>query len=429
MIQLYEKQILSFFQNKMPKNPNILSLAVVAGLRGFGFFMLTSFLALYVYNILKLGFEQTGFLILIVNIPAIFLTPLAGLLSDRLGRRKLILICLVGEACSFFVLSLFLKSLIIVVLSAMTCLLFDNFTGPPQYAYIADFTKNNERTKSYSLVRVGYNAGIGLGISTGGVLVEIIGFSLVTFISASIVSIASILVLIILKPSPYDQLLSTKDKQQKKYQNVKVKAFKGSISTMVRDKIFIEVCLTFLVASLVIGQWTIVIELMANTKLGISYSIIGLGVALNAIIIVVGQTFVTNAVLNHRHTSIAIWGLLFYVIGDIILGAVPNLFDIPIVIIFFTATLISSFGETLIAVPMITLASNLAPIEEIGNYNGLFQTIFKAGWQLSTVFGTLVLEFVQNPLNESLFLILPSFPSVLLLMHLSFKIPKEKNIA
>ena len=169
-------------------------------------------------------------------------------------------------------------------------------------------------------------------------------------------------------------------------------------------------------------------QLFANTKLNLSYTIIGFGVATNAIIVVFGQMYMTNSALNRRHTSIGIAGILLYCIAFIGIAVSAEWIVFPLMV-FFIATIISTFGENLMSIPQSTLPSNIAPTKGIGYYNGIFQTAMATGWLVSTFFGGIILEFVNNSLLIWFILISPAIPAVFILAHVSKKIPDRMNRA
>ncbi len=94
--------------------------------------------------------------------------PLLGSLSDRYGRRPLLLICLSGTALAYLLLGL-ADTLWLLVFAVF----LDGITGGNlalAQAYIADSTTPQQRARSMGLVGAAFGLGLMLGPALGGLL-------------------------------------------------------------------------------------------------------------------------------------------------------------------------------------------------------------------------------------------------------------------
>lgn len=94
--------------------------------------------------------------------------PILGALSDRFGRRPILLICLLGTAIAYLILGL-ANSLAWIFFAIM----LDGITGgnlSTAYAYIADVTPNEKRARGMGLVGAAFGLGLMAGPAIGGVL-------------------------------------------------------------------------------------------------------------------------------------------------------------------------------------------------------------------------------------------------------------------
>lgn len=95
-------------------------------------------------------------------------SPLLGALSDRFGRRPIILISCLGLGLDYIFMAL-APSLVLLfvgrVISGITAA-----TISTAFAYIADVTKPEGRAKAFGLVGVGFGLGFVLGPAAGGLL-------------------------------------------------------------------------------------------------------------------------------------------------------------------------------------------------------------------------------------------------------------------
>ncbi|MFD2116184.1 MFS transporter [Paenibacillus yanchengensis] len=121
-----------------------------------------------------LGAEiHTGRMLALYSAVSFILSPLWGSLSDRLGRRKIILTGLVGFSASFMMFGLAGESLILMYLSRAFGGLFSGAVSSVIVAYVADITPPERRTKSMGLVGMSIGLGFTFGPGFGGLLSDI----------------------------------------------------------------------------------------------------------------------------------------------------------------------------------------------------------------------------------------------------------------
>lgn len=94
--------------------------------------------------------------------------PILGALSDRYGRRPVLLLCLLGTATGYLILGL-ADSLPLIFIAIM----IDGITGgnlSTAYAYIADVTTKENRSRGMGLVGAAFGLGLMAGPAIGGLL-------------------------------------------------------------------------------------------------------------------------------------------------------------------------------------------------------------------------------------------------------------------
>lgn len=100
-----------------------------------------------------------------------FAAPIMGKISDRVGRRPVLLISVFGSAIGYFIFGIG-GALWVLFLSR----LLDGVTGgnlSTAAAYIADVSKPEERAKNFALIGMAYGIGFILGPALGGALGQI----------------------------------------------------------------------------------------------------------------------------------------------------------------------------------------------------------------------------------------------------------------
>lgn len=109
---------------------------------------------------------QIGLLMSVYSLMQFIFSPLWGRLSDRIGRRPVLLTCLVGETVSYLVFASS-KDLSLLFLSRV----FAGFFGASistASAYISDITPKAERSKGMALIGAAFGLGFVVGPAMGG---------------------------------------------------------------------------------------------------------------------------------------------------------------------------------------------------------------------------------------------------------------------
>jgi len=384
------------------------------------------FLALFLVNVLRLGYFEVGVIIAGVGVVLLPFNWLGGLATDRLGRRRLILLGLIGEvaATAGLAYAFALHSLLGAILAATLGGVVTTTAGPAFSAYIADFAEGAERTRGFTWYRIGFNAGYSAGVTVGGLLISSIGFAGAVGVAAVIVAGGTAFLAATLEPSPRDRELQGGGGGMRRptASTTPGRSLRESFAILGRDRVALEVLLAFGLVVLVVGQWAVTFPLYVHNVLGISYALLGIGLALNGLVVVFGQTFTTESVIGRRHTTIAIAGIGLYVLAFLALGTAGVLGLVPVVV-FFAAVVVLTFGENLITIPQATLPSNLAPREEVGSYNGAFAMVGGAGFIVAVLLGGVVLATTSNPLLIWVYLVAPVVPAVILLRDAASRLP------
>jgi DHA1 family tetracycline resistance protein-like MFS transporter len=117
--------------------------------------------------------------------------PLLGRLSDRFGRRPILLVSLFGTLVSFLLLG-FARTLVVLFIART----FDGLTGgniSVAQAYIADVTDEKSRARGLGMIGAAFGLGFILGPATGGMLSQF-GYPVPAFAAAGLVTVNLLMV-------------------------------------------------------------------------------------------------------------------------------------------------------------------------------------------------------------------------------------------
>ena len=112
--------------------------------------------------------RMVGLLFASYSIMQLFFSPILGRLSDKYGRRPVLLLSIIGTGVGFLILG-FAKTLWMLFVGRI----LDGITGgniSTAQAYIADVTTKEERAKGMGLIGAAFGLGFVFGPAIGGVL-------------------------------------------------------------------------------------------------------------------------------------------------------------------------------------------------------------------------------------------------------------------
>ncbi|MFD0959326.1 MFS transporter [Paenibacillus chungangensis] len=116
---------------------------------------------------------HTGLMLAIYSAVGFILSPVWGRWSDRIGRRPILLVGLVGFSISFLLFGLAGESLLLMYLSRALGGLFSGAVTSVIVAYVADITPPEKRTKGMGLVGMSIGLGFTFGPGFGGLLSDV----------------------------------------------------------------------------------------------------------------------------------------------------------------------------------------------------------------------------------------------------------------
>ena len=122
--------------------------------------------------ILEQGFSKihVGGLLTVYALASFFTAPIWGALSDRTGRKKLILVGLIGFSLSFFLFALFMENLPLLYASRVVGGFFSGALYTAVTGFVADMTDEENRNKYMGLMGMSIGLGFIFGPAIGGIL-------------------------------------------------------------------------------------------------------------------------------------------------------------------------------------------------------------------------------------------------------------------
>lgn len=141
---------------------------------------------------------QAGLLVASYPLAQLVGAPVLGWLSDRFGRKPVLLVSILGTALGFVVLAL-ARTLPMLFLARV----IDGITGGNinvAQAYIADVTSHEDRGKAMGLIGAAFGLGFVVGPVTGGLLSQI-SYATPSWLGAALSALNLVLVMLFLPES------------------------------------------------------------------------------------------------------------------------------------------------------------------------------------------------------------------------------------
>lgn len=126
---------------------------------------------------------QIGLVVSIFSICQLFASPMTGKLSDHFGRKPLLILSQLSTLIGFILLGFTTTTIILIAARVIDGLLGSNMTV--SQAYISDITLPKHRTRVYGYSSGVFGAGLIIGPTIGGVLLQI-NYSVPMFFAAAL---------------------------------------------------------------------------------------------------------------------------------------------------------------------------------------------------------------------------------------------------
>ncbi|MEK3875616.1 MULTISPECIES: MFS transporter [unclassified Paenibacillus] len=150
-------------------------------------------------NELGIGGSVVGLLVAAFSLTQLLVSPFAGRLSDKMGRKKIIVGGLAVFAFSELLFGLANASWVLFV-SRMLGGIGAAMIMPAVMAYVADTTTSEERAKGMGFINAAITTGFIIGPGIGGYLAEL-GIRVPFFVAAGAAAIVAVITLLVLPES------------------------------------------------------------------------------------------------------------------------------------------------------------------------------------------------------------------------------------
>jgi len=316
--------------------------------------------------------------------------PILGRLSDRHGRKKLLVISQLGSALGFVILGT-ANSLPLLFLSR----LIDGITGGNlsiAQAYIADITDSNNRAKGMGLLGAAFGLGFMLGPAIGGYLSSF-GFIVPALFAASIAALTSAATTIFLKETIHPPSIFRSRQPSFSFQSLRQTLNKQPLGLLLFSMFLLSLAFSNLQ-----GTYALFVELKFDwgpKEVGYIFALIGI------IAIITQLKLVPFAVTRFGERFTFVHSIPLIGSGFAILAYAET---IPLVIV---ANTLIPLGNSLANPTLSALASENVRPEEYGTTLGFLQSAGSLGRILGPIMGGFLFSIAPHaPYLSSFFIFL-----------------------
>jgi MFS family permease len=354
----------------------------------FGGSMVFPIFTLYFTGKFGLTLTEAGLLSTLFFVGGFIGQPVGGFLTDRIGRKGIMVFALVAEATFSMGMAIApnVPFLIVdIILFGLTVPMFN----PASAAMVADLVPPERRAASYGLLRVAANAGVALGPTVAAAMLAVqrqpdgtlppnaylplfVGDAATSLIFAWIIA---------------RRVKESKPEAEPAPHNASVPGSAARFASgsgyglIFRDTTFVIIVVFYGLVHVVYSQMTTTFGVYMRDTYSIPPEHYGLMLASNAAMVVLFQFQLARWVDQHERSAMLALGAALYGVGFGLIGFVGTS------LMFEAAVIILTVGEMVIVPASQTLVADLAPIDMRGRYQAVYGVAAGIGYGVGPVVG------------------------------------------
>ena len=367
MFDLYRKSFAGLAQS-------IWLLAIVLVINRSGT-MVIPFMTVYLTSDLCYSFTQAGIVMSCFGLGSVLGSFLGGWLTDRIGFYYIQFWSLFFTGVSFFALSQVQGMVPLCITIFIVGLIADAFR-PANYAAAAAYSKPENLTRSFSLLRIAVNIGMGIGPALGGVLIGYVGYEAIFIVDGITCIVASLVLLIFL---PY--------RKSQEQSRVKVIS-KEPVRSAYRDEPYLVFTFMIFLTALAFMQFFTAVPVYLKEELFFNEAQIGGLIMINCFMIALMEMPLVYT-LEKRFSRLSMVNAGALLIG---LSFLVYLFSATGILLAIGFILIITVGEMLNMPFTNVIAMDRANDQNRGQYMAIFTIAFSCAHILAPSLGMYIAE-------------------------------------
>ncbi|GAA0489987.1 MFS transporter [Streptomyces olivaceiscleroticus] len=335
-----------------------------------------TFLALYLTVERGYSASYAGLVGALYGLGGVVSSVVAGVATDRLGRRPTMLIAQLTTAGSVALLGFMTDP---VAIAAVACVvgMASNGSRPAVQAMMADIVAPEDRVRAFALNYWALNMGFAISSSLAGLLAQY-GYLLLFLGESALVLACAVVVFVKLPESRPGERTSESSTAQEPVRRV-------SMATVVRDGRFMTVVGLNLLLALLFQQAYVSLPVTMGLA-GFTSSDFGLVIAVNGVLIVLLQIPVTRFIEHRSPAALLIGSALLTGYGFGLTAFAGS------VALFAVAVAVWTLGEIINSPTQMGLVVRLSPTHGRGRYQGMYSLSWSVAALAAPLLGGTVID-------------------------------------
>ncbi|MET8085011.1 MFS transporter [Micromonospora sp. NPDC005237] len=334
------------------------------------------FLAIYLTQERGFSASQAGLVLGLWGVGGAVGTTAGGTLADRWGRRPTLLTAHVGAAAMMLALGL-ARDLWAVALGALLLGMFAEAARPAFGAMMIDVVLAKDRLRAFSLNYWAINLGFACAAILAGLAAQA-DYLLLFVVDAGTMLITALII-----------FARVPETRHGGFTVAATTAPRGALRTILSDRVYLGFVALNLFAAMVFLQHISMLPIAMGDS-GLSPATYGSVIALNGLLIVVGQLFVPRLIRGRNRSQVLALAAVVMGVGFGLTAFAGSAWFYGLTVLIWTV------GEMLNSPSNSTLIAELSPAELRGRYQGVFGLSWQIAGASAPILGGLVREHVGN---------------------------------
>lgn len=345
--------------------------------------MLFPFFTLYLTRKFGISMTTVGLIFGLFSLSGVIGAIVGGALTDRLGRKRMLLVGLVFSALTSVLMGVITELPLFILATLLVGLLADA-AGPAQQALVADLLPEDKRTSGFGILRVVFNLAVVIGPLIGGLLAT--QSYLLLFVADAITSlITAVIVYVVLQETWHPKV------EEGEAPESIGQTFRNYLN-VIQDHAFAWFLIASVLMALVYIQMNTTLAVYLRDVHGVDERGFSYILSLNAAMVVLFQFPITRRIEKYRPLLVMTAGTLLYAVGFTMYGFSSTFF------LFLAAMVIITIGEMFVSPVSQAIATRLAP----ENMRGRYMAVFGFSWMIPFMIGPLMAGLIFDNLKPEM---------------------------
>lgn len=357
-------------------------LAAARAVNTMGFSIVMPFMAMYLVEKRGTSGATYGAIYFLSGVCAAIGNAFAGEVSDRFGRRPVMVAALFVRAANMVLLGVAVLHTVsvailgsLIVANGVLRALFD----PVASAAVTELCPMEHRTAAFGLQRIGINLGWALGPALGGTLAATVSYGSLFFAAALGTVIAGVAVSRIVEPAV-----------ARVPAPIEVLSLSALRSAFAKNPAFFTYLALVFTGSILTVQLFSTLSVYAKTELLLSEQHIGLVYTVNGVLVVLLQVPAVSFIDGGGQGRALILGPLLYTVAFACMGFASGFAGIALSVAVLTA------GEVVFAPALSDMAAHLGDPRRLGRAFGLFGLMQQLGLSMGPLVGGTLYDHLRH---------------------------------